>query len=133
MNNSAIATLTEPASGQFIETGCTVELQGVNFSANGAWQVGDKIACYAKGPADRPETREWTPLSGWTFTDWKGNQIGTGRVNSTWRVGPYRTKMYSFLIRLPDGRQFYGRGQGDGMIVTGKLLKRKSLPNPVSV
>lgn len=110
----------------FVETGCTIEHAGRTFEAGGAFVSDDRIICYAKEPTDRPETKDWTPLSGWTFTDWKGNQIAAGAVTSTWRVGPYHTKMYSFIIRMPDGRIFYGRGQGSGMVVTGKRAKVKA-------
>ena len=82
-----------------------------------------RLICYAKEPHDRPEGNGWTPLSGWTFTDWQGNVIGKGRCDSHWRTGPYGTKMYQFTIRLADGRVYKGRGQGSMMSVRARRSK----------
>ena len=99
----------------FAETDCRIEHNGRAFTAGGAFLVGNRITCYAK----RLER-------GWIFTDWHGNQLATGTVSSTWRVGPYATKMHSFVGRLPDGRFFHCRGQGDGMVATGRLFTRSA-------
>jgi hypothetical protein len=95
-----------------------VTLVETNCKAN------DSIACYAKRPANGSNVKGFFQTSHWTFTDWHGNQIGTGAVTGSWRTGPYATRMYSFVVRLPDGRVFNCRGQGDGMLATGKLAKR---------
>lgn len=114
----------------FTEANCKIEFNGQEFAANGAVVTEDRIVCYAKKPANaiqqtliNGQMGKFTQTSGWTFTDWHNNRIGSGAVTGTWRVGPYRTKMFSFIVRLPDGRRFNCRGQGDGMVATGKLAK----------
>lgn len=111
-------------SQTFIETDCTIEHNRRIFSAGGASICGDRIVCYAKAPENTECTRDWVPQYGWTFTDWHGNKLGSGSVTSHWRIHSiWGTRMYAFDVTLTDGRRFHCRGQGDGMIATGKLYK----------
>ena len=108
----------------FVETDCTFEHNGHTFTANGAAIYGDRIVCYAKAPDGPQPTRQWVPKRGWTFTDWHGNKLGDGFVTSHWCLpGLFGTQILSFSVTLTDGRRYYCRGQGDGMVATGRLYK----------
>lgn len=108
----------------FIETDCAIKHNGHTFTANGAAIYGDRIICYAKAPDGPQPTRQWIPKYGWTFTDWHGNKLGEGVVTSTWHLrGLWGTTMYAYTVTLPDGRRYHCRGQGEGMIATGRLYK----------
>ncbi len=117
--------MAQATSEPFVETDCTISHHGQTFTANGCFISDSHITCYAKASEGCQPTQHWTPRYGWTFTDWRGNQIGTGEVTGTWRVGPYRTQMHSFIVRLPDGRHYNCRGRGEGMIATGRRAAAK--------
>ena len=88
----------------FAETNCTVNFQGREFTAGGAYIVGDHALVYIiKGQAK----------------DWHGKKLGTVRVTSTWRAYPPRSysrmwyTMTAVRVTMLDGSVWYGRYSSD--------------------
>lgn len=57
------------------------------------------------------------------LTDWQGNQIGTCYLSSSWRIHSYLgSHMHQIYARI-DGRDYTGRGLGEGMAVVLRPCK----------
>lgn len=53
----------------------------------------------------------------WHVTDWQGNVLGNATKGATWRVQSYvGTYMSQWYARI-NGREYTGRGFGEGMSV----------------
>jgi hypothetical protein len=101
----------------YIEKNCTVEHKGRKFESGGAIVTDDYLIAY-------PSNSEPGVL-----TDWHGNRIGTYSVigsrpavffgHQSWQGKDY------FYMRalLNDGRRYWLRGFGRGMIARGKRIK----------
>ena len=55
-------------------------------------------------------------------TVWTGEKIGNATKGATWRVGNYGDELSQFYARI-NGREFTGRGQGQGMCI---ILKERA-------
>lgn len=98
---------TMTMSTDFHEGPCTVTHEGREYTAGGAWRVGDKALAYvSKDTAGR-----------WRLTDWHGTLLGVVLEHrlGAWRhhtpngalAHPYR--MAYVRVRLADGTEWWGR------------------------
>ena len=97
----------------FVEQDCTFEHEGRKFESGGAVVTDQWLIAYP-GDAGR-------------LNDWHGNQIGTYRVMSTWKLPWYcwqSSTMSSIECRV-NGVRYVGRGAGKGMILRAKRSPRQ--------
>ena len=78
----------------FVETDCTIEHQGQQFTANGAWRVGNHALVYVDGNQ---------------ATDWHGNVIGRVEHVSQYCNPLTGYRMDCIRVRMTDGTWWYGR------------------------
>lgn len=106
----------------YIEADCTITHDGHAFESGGAIVTDDRIVAYLATGEQMPTGGTGFPWrSPFTVTDWHGARIGTASVTGAWTVGGrFGTRMYSYRVRLDDGRWYNARGQGEGMILTGR-------------
>lgn len=105
----------------YVETDCTIEHEGRTFESGGAVVTDDRIVAYLATGEQLPTGGTGFPWrSPFTVTDWHGARLGTASVTGAWSVGNLGTRMYSYRVRLDDGRWYNARGQGEGMVLTGK-------------
>lgn len=94
----------------FAEAG-TVIHDGHEYTSGGGFVADDRLIAYL---GDNN-----------SVTTWHGTTIGSYTITKSWRV---RTphfdsyEMHQVYIRLTDGRQYQGRSQGPGMVVTAKRV-----------
>lgn len=94
----------------FIETDCTITLEGRTFESGGAVVTPEQIVAY--------------PKENGVLGDWHGNQIGTWRTVATWRTprSCYSSTMNQIEATV-NGVRYIGRGAGVGMIYKGKVKR----------
>ena len=94
----------------YVETDCTVEHEGRQFTAGGAYYDSTRLVAY------------WGP--GETVTTWHGDIIGRLTVVSSWRVwSPMTDRHYAIRVTLVDGSHWYGRCCGEGMSLSCRRVK----------
>jgi hypothetical protein len=94
------------ATASYIERDCIFEHDGRKFESGGAIVTDLFIVAY--------------PATQGRLNDWHGNEIGTWRVLSSWRVRSWiGERMYSIEARV-NGVRYVGRGFGEGMSLRAK-------------
>ena len=91
----------------FSEVRCTFSHQGIEYTASGAYRVGDRALVYVG---------ERQPDGSYPVTSWHGEPLGVAHLVSQWtrygtQIGPYRMRAY--WVRLNDGTQWHGRHNSD--------------------
>lgn len=95
----------------YVETACTVDLQGRTFESGGAYVDRDRIVAYL-GPNG-------------ILQDWHGRPIGRWRALSTWKTPrSFISRTMSSVLATVGGTTYVGRGAGEGMLFRGR---RKAL------
>lgn len=123
----------------FIETDCTITSpSGQQFTSGGAYITDDRAVVYlASDPIPKPTYRyKGKPIvthDDWRapLTDWHGNQVGLYYVISSWQTPSsyVSTRMYAITATI-NGRTYYGRTQGPGMVASLKAHKHQPEQEP---
>lgn len=88
----------------------TFEHDGRKFEAGGAVVTPEKIIAYLG--------------KGGVLTDWRGNQIGTYRITSSWKTPrSFVSSSMNQVSARVSGRNYTGRSAGVGMIFKGHVVK----------
>jgi hypothetical protein len=97
----------------FVETNCTVVIDGKACTAGGAARVGDNIRAYL--------------CEGGTLSDWHGNKLGTYRITGTWKTPrSFVSDTMHQVVALVDGVYYIGRSAGVCMAFVGKKKAKQS-------
>lgn len=92
----------------FLETDCRFTFQGQTFEASGAYVAPDSLVAY--------------PGADGVLTDWRGRPIGRWYASSSWQVHSWQgPRMYAIRAEV-NGRHYYGRGFGEGMILRARRV-----------
>lgn len=95
----------------YVERNCVITHEGKSFESGGAFVSPDYVIGYPKGNR---------------LQDWHGQDLGSYRVTSSWRVpnGWMSGKMFSARV-VVNGVEYQGRGSGEGMIWRGKRVAKR--------
>lgn len=105
---------------QYVETDCTVRIEGRTFESGGAYVNPERAVVYIAST-----TSGHLPPWG-TLTDWHGNKLGTYERVSAWITPGSWVSSMSYAIRATiDGRLYHGRTQGPGMVAMLKACKHQ--------
>ena len=109
----------------FIEKDCIFEHGGRKFESGGAFVAGDKALAYIGSKVgDGMGVDRFGETSRNYLTDWHGNKIGFCLL---WKKS-YRFNTPGYNIRgTIDGKEFFGWGQGYGMAVKLRAIKRGTI------
>jgi hypothetical protein len=114
----------------FVETDCTIQYDGHSYTAGGALVTPDRAIAYTAiaeniyGMGQGHAYAPWSETG--TLQTWHGSPIGTYRVVSSWLTPNSHVSSRSYAIAATiDGRRYYGRTQGYGMIAYLKAYKHQ--------
>jgi hypothetical protein len=94
----------------WVESGCTVKHEGVEYTAGGAVIGAAEVVGYLGANG--------------VLTDWHGNGIGTYRQTAKWRTPRSAVSSHMFQVEATvDGRKYTGRSAGLGMVYSGKAKR----------
>lgn len=97
----------------FVETDCTVIVDGKSFAANGASLVDGRLTAYLD--------------VGGALNDWKGNRLGDYKIVRTWNTPKsYVSDTMHQVVAKVDGVFYTGRSAGVQMIFNGKRKAKQS-------
>lgn len=103
--------IVENENMTFVETDCTIEHNGRQYTSGGAAYDGERLVAYA-GENE-------------TLTDWHGNPIGSYRWRSSKATpGSHMGPRYFYGRAVVGGVVYSVQGFGKGMIVHGKRTKQ---------
>lgn len=94
----------------YVETDCTIEHNGKQFTSGGAVVSEEYLIAYL--------------AKNGVLTDWHGNKLGTYRIVSTWETpASYVSSTMHAVHATVNGVLYKGRSAGVGMIFRGKRPK----------
>lgn len=103
----------------------TIVHEGRAFTAQGALVSDDRLVCYLSGADSfigaRGEARTWN-----------GARLGTYEITGRWEARFFGRRSWmashyhSVRITLQDGREYVGRGFGNGMVCFARRARRAS-------
>jgi hypothetical protein len=125
----------DAAREMLAEADCTIEHDGHSYTAGGAVVTPDRATAYLPCGTYMDSDRFFRSLTGRTIprsteshplTDWHGNRIGTFTITSRQAVPSAYPGNYTYHISATiDGRRYYGRTGGPGMIAYLKAYKHQ--------
>ena len=108
---------------------CTNEIRGKVEQCEILTNTPEAIFAYIGAPMGNGMGCDRIVGQTYPVTVWTGDKIGIATKGATWRAGPYGDELSQFYARI-NGREFTGRGQGQGMCIKLKETaesKRKRL------
>lgn len=100
----------------YVETDCTITHEGRTYESGGAFITPERAVVYTSNNVGG----HLAPYG--ELTDWHGKKMGTFERVSVWRQGD--GVMYAITADI-EGRTYYGRTQGAGMIAFLKAHKHQ--------